>query len=118
MVLLFEHVDVVLEADQNRGNVLQVVLFKSLKLFDSAEKLLKFSDSATEQVELAKNLVGAEVKLLGLGHVLKTFLCELILLDVCLMQVKASLESSDQFIRWVLLVIPKKSIINRCSFFA
>ena len=107
MVLLLEHVHVVLETDQDGSDVFEVVFLKGLELFDGAEKLLKLGDSAAEEIELAENLVGAEVELFCLGHVLETFLGEFVLLDIRLMKIKTGLESSDQFIRRVLLVVPK-----------
>jgi hypothetical protein len=42
-------------------------------------------------------LCGVKVKLLGLRHVLKALLCEFVLLDVSLVQIKAGLEHRDQF---------------------
>jgi len=84
VVLLLEHVDVVLEAEQYGGDVLKVVLFKSLELLDSAEKFLQLGDSTAEQVKLAENLVGAKVELFSLGYVLETLLGKFILFDVSL----------------------------------
>jgi len=107
VILFLEHVHIVLEADQDGSDVLEVVFLKSLELFDCAEKFLEFGDSATEEIELAENLVGAEVKLFSLGHVLKTFLCEFVLFNISLMKVKTSLKSSNKFIRRVLLMVPK-----------
>jgi len=83
------------------------VLFKSLELFDCAEKLLKLGNSATEQIKLAENLVWTKVELFSLGNILQPFLCELILLDVSLMQIKTCLKSCNQLIRWILFMIPK-----------
>lgn len=40
MILLLERVDVVLEADKNRSDILKIVLLKSLELLDGAEELL------------------------------------------------------------------------------
>jgi len=37
VVLFLEHVDIVLEADQDWVDVLEVVLFKGLELLDGAE---------------------------------------------------------------------------------
>jgi hypothetical protein len=82
VVLFLELVDEVLEVDQNRSDVFQVVFLKSLELLDCAEQLLELGDSAAEKVELSKNLIGAEVELFGLGDILKTFLSEFILLDI------------------------------------
>jgi len=67
VVLLFEGVHEGLEGDNNRLDVLQVVLLEGLELLDGREKFLQLGDSAAEQVELAENLGGVEVELLGLG---------------------------------------------------
>ena len=107
MILLLEHVHIVLEADQDWSNVFEVVLLKGLELFDGAEKFLEFGDSTTEKIELAENLVGAEVELFGLWHVLETFLSEFVLFNIRFMEIKTGLESSDKFIRRVLLMVPK-----------
>jgi hypothetical protein len=40
VVLFLERVNVVLEADKNWLDVLEIVLLKGLELFDSAEELL------------------------------------------------------------------------------
>jgi len=40
VILLLERVDVVLEADKNRSDILKIVLLKSLELLDGAEELL------------------------------------------------------------------------------
>jgi hypothetical protein len=95
VVLFLEHVHVVLETHQDGGDVFEVVFLEGLKLFDGAEKLLKLSDSAAEEIELSKNLVGAKVELFGLRNILKTFLGEFVLLHICLMEIKTSLESGD-----------------------
>ena len=95
MVLFLEHVHVVLETHQDGGDVFEVVFLEGLKLFDGAEKLLKLSDSAAEEIELSKNLVGAKVELFGLRNILETFLGEFVLLNIRLMEIKTSLESGD-----------------------
>lgn len=95
MVLFLEHVHVVLETDQDGGDVLEVVFLEGLELFDGAEKLLKLSDSAAEEIELSENLVGAKVELFGLRNILETFLGEFVLLHIRLMKIKTSLESGD-----------------------
>lgn len=50
--------------------------------------------------------------MLGLWHVLQTFLGELVLLNVCLVQIKALLKHVNELIWWVLLVVPKNSVVN------
>jgi len=95
VVLFLEHVHVVLETHQDGGDVFEVVFLEGLKLFDGAEKLLKLSDSAAEEIELSKNLVGAKVELFGLRNILETFLGEFVLLNIRLMEIKTSLESGD-----------------------
>lgn len=115
MVLLLELVDEVLEVDQNWSDVFQVVLLKSLELLDCAEQLLELGDTAAEKVELSKNLIGAEVELFGLGDILKTFLSKFVLLDICFVEIKASLQGDNQLIWGELIMVPQNSVINRDS---
>ena len=95
--LLFELPGGGLEDGDDGLDILKVVLLKGLELLDSSEQLDQLANTAREQVEFAKDLGGVKVKLLGLGHVLKALLCEFVLLDVSLVQIKAGLEHRDQF---------------------
>lgn len=95
-----------LEGGDDGLDILKVVLLKGLELLDSAEQLDQFANTARKQVKFAKDLGGVEVKLLGLGHVLKALLGEVVLLDVGLVQIKAGLEHRDQFFWGVDCRIP------------
>jgi hypothetical protein len=112
VVLLLEEGNVVLEGVDNGGDVLKIVLLKGLELLDGGEKFLKLGDTAAEQVKLAEDLGGVEVKLLRLGNVLKTLLGEFVLLNVGLVQVKTLLEHLDELIWWVELVVPEDGIVD------
>jgi hypothetical protein len=88
------------------------VLLESLELLDGAKEFHKFANTATEQVELAKDLSWVEVKLLGLGELFKARLCELVLLDVGIMQVNAGLQDNDEFIWRVVVMVPQARVVN------
>jgi len=94
------------------------VLLEGLELLDGREKFLQLGDSAAEQVELAENLGGVEVELLGLGHVLEALLGEVVLVDVSSVEVEAGLQDFDQLISGVLVVIPQNGVVNGAGLLA
>lgn len=63
------------------------MLFKGSELLDGSEELDEFGHSSAEEVELAEDLVGREFELLSLGHVHQSFLCDLVLFLVSLVEV-------------------------------
>ena len=112
MVLLLEGLDEGIELCNDGLDVFEVVLLEGLELLDCREQFLQFSDAAAEQVELAKDLSRVEVELLGLGHILQSLLCELVLAHVSFVQVQAGLEHLDKLIWGIVIVVPQDGVVN------
>jgi hypothetical protein len=118
VVLGLEGLHVVAEFLDDGGDVLEVVLLKSLELLDGGEELLELCDTAAEKVESTEDLGGVEVELLRLGNVLKTLLGEFVLLHVRLMEVQALLEHLNEIIWGVLFVVPQDGVVDGGSLLA
>jgi len=83
------------------------VLLESSELLNGAEELNQLVHTSSEQVELTEDLVGGELELLSLGHLLEAQLGLLVLLLVSIVEVDAALEHWDELFWRVLLVVPK-----------
>ena len=112
VALLLEGTHVAVELLKNATNVFKVVLLQGLELLDGAEELDELGDTATEQVELAEDLVGRELELLALRHVHKALLGDLVLLLVSLVEFEAALKDGDELLRWVLIMVPQDVIVD------
>ena len=110
--LAAESVDVLVEGVHNRLDVLEIVLLKGLELADCAEELNELADTTAEQVELAEDLGGVEVELLGLRHGLKTLLGEHVLLDIGFLELLAALKDSNKLIMGVLCLVPEAGVLE------
>jgi len=110
VVSLLEALNVSVERFKNWRDTLKVVILKSPELLDSSEKLNKFRDSSAEQVKLTKDLVWGEFELLAFWHVHEPLLGNLVLVEVSLVELDAAFENWDEFLRWILLMVPQNIV--------
>jgi len=107
VVLLLELHHEVIELLEDGLNILKVVLLKSLELLNSTKQVNELLHTAAEEFELAEDLVGREVELLGFGHVLQALSSEFVLSHVGLMEFEAAVEDSNELSTRVLLTVPE-----------
>ena len=88
------------------------MLLEGLELPDRAEEIDQLADTTAEQLELAENLGLVEIELASLGHGLKALLCELVLLDVGLLEVLAALKHSNKLVMRVEVLLPEAMVIE------
>jgi hypothetical protein len=112
VVLALELLNISLEFLNNGLNVFQVMLFKSLKLLDGAEKVNQLANTSLEKVKPTKDLGGREVELLSLGHVFEALLSELVLGLVGFVEGLTLLHHFNQFLMGNNFSLPEDGIVQ------
>jgi hypothetical protein len=112
VVLALELLNISLEFLNNGLNVFQVMLFKSLKLLDGAEKVNQLANTSLEKVKPTKDLGGREVELLSLGHVFEALLSELVLGLVGFVEGLTLLHYFNQFLMGNNFSLPEDGIVQ------